>query len=96
MNYLNVQMQDGTTTQVPIIQLAVEGMKVTISENGREALTKMSRSSTHVEARNDATALIWLATFGPALMSVLAQHESSINIAEQKAASVKAANEPIN
>ena len=99
MNHLNLQQADGKTVAVPVIQLAVEGMKVAISANGREALVKMSNSSTHVEARNDAASLLWLATFGPALLSVLAQHESAINIAEQKAAALKdqeTLGEPLN
>jgi succinate dehydrogenase/fumarate reductase flavoprotein subunit len=91
MNTVTIKMADGTDNIVPVQQLAVEGMRISISANGREALKKMSDNSVHVEARNDANSLLWLATFGPVLFSILAQHEAASNIAMQKAAAEKEA-----
>lgn len=84
MNSLKLQLADGTEQDVPVLQLAQEGMKVNISPDGREALKRMANSSVHVESRNDAASLLWLATFGPVLLSLLAQHESAVALAAQR------------
>lgn len=89
MNKLQLQMGDGTTQEVSVHQLAVEGMKIAISENGKLALMKMAQNAVHAEARNDANNILWLTTFGPALCGVLAQHESALAIAAQKMQEVK-------
>lgn len=84
MNTLKLQMADGTAQEIPVLQLASEGMKINISADGRAALKRMAESSVHVESRNDAGNLLWLVTFAPALLGILAQHEHAVAMAVQK------------
>jgi hypothetical protein len=78
MNMLRIQTADGQEQEISVLSLAVQGSRLAISPNGRLALQKMTENAIHVEARNDANTLLWLSTFGPALLSVLAQHEHSL------------------
>lgn len=86
MNKLQLKLADGSTQEVSVQQLAVEGSRINISDNGKAALMKMAQNAIHAEARNDANNILWLATFAPALFTVLAQHESALALAAQKEA----------
>ena len=84
MNKLQLKLADGSTQEVSVQQLAVEGSRINISDNGKAALMKMAQNAMQAETRNDANNIMWLITFGPALFGVLAQHESALALAAQK------------
>lgn len=84
MNFITLNNEGQEPMQILVEALAAEGSRQKISDACRQMLTEQGMNPVSIEGRNDAATLLWLATFGPALLSILLNHEKTLNDVERK------------